>query len=84
MTGRLGGLDAQPVDPVGMDGADGELAVTAGGPLQVHGLQLPAPPAGQPNAGGFDPGATLRAAVGGATFPINGAGIPVAFAGVSP
>ena len=56
-------------------------AVTAGGPLQVHGLQLSAPPAGQPNAGGLDLGATISADLGGATFLITGAGLRIGFAG---
>jgi hypothetical protein len=56
-------------------------AVTAGGPLQVKGLQLSAPAPGQPNAGGLDLGATISADVGGATFLISGAGLRVGFAG---
>ncbi len=56
-------------------------AVTAGGPLQVKGLQLAAPPAGQPNAGGIDLSATVSADLAGATFLITGAGLRVGFAG---
>jgi hypothetical protein len=54
-------------------------AVTAGGPLQVKGLQLSAPTPGQPNAGGLDLGATVSAEAAGATFLISGAGLHVGF-----
>ncbi|MCW2546534.1 MAG: hypothetical protein JWN96_994 [Mycobacterium sp.] len=56
-------------------------AVTAGGPLQVKGLQVSAPSPGQPNAGGLDLGATISVDLGGATFLISGAGLRVGFAG---
>jgi hypothetical protein len=56
-------------------------AVTAGGPLQVHGLELSAPEAGAPNAGGLTLGAAVSVDTGGATFLLTGAGLRVGFDG---